>query len=193
MPLVVFEGIDGCGKKTQILKLTRLLNSHNFSFSLYKYPARKTPLLHSHLSGKISLDSRTLFFLFSLDILAEQENIRADLAKGKTVILDRYILSTIAYSSSNPSFADAKKIALSLNFIPPDKIFLLDVPPAISQKRKALQKKLDTYEANLPLLSATRKNYLSLCKERFLCKNWVRIDAGRKKEEVFKEIAKHFK
>ena len=94
MPLVLFEGIDGCGKETQIKLLREKFGSE---LIVFKYPTRNTPELNDYLEKKIEIESKELFNLFLKDIMVEQEKIRAALQMKKFVVLDRYIFSTIAY------------------------------------------------------------------------------------------------
>ena len=75
MVLIVFEGIDGGGKQTQIDLLSRHLRNSGIEFSLYKYPTKLASLLHRHLNNQIPLDLRTKFFLFSLDLATGQQKI----------------------------------------------------------------------------------------------------------------------
>ncbi len=192
MPLIVFEGIDGSGKDTQVKNLATLLKARKIPFALHKYPTKKAGQIRTYLSGKTRLAPKTRFFLYLLDILLGQEKIKKELQSGKTAILDRYVLSTCAYSS-DPSFEEAKAIVSSFQFLTPDRIFLLDLPPELSQSRKKSQKKLDIHESNQALLASVRENYLALFSSRFLCKNWVKIDASKNKEAVFAGIEKHLR
>ncbi|NYZ77037.1 thymidylate kinase, partial [Candidatus Micrarchaeota archaeon] len=47
--LVVLEGIDGCGKETQIRML-----KESMEFSLYKYPTKNYRMLNDYLDKKIT-------------------------------------------------------------------------------------------------------------------------------------------
>jgi dTMP kinase len=184
--LIVFEGIDGCGKETQI----KLLREKMPDSVVFKYPTKSFQMLNDYLERKLELSSKSLFLLFLSDIANEQELVRVALDSGKTVILDRYVFSTISYELADIHFPQAKKIVEGLGFIKPDKVLLLDIPPEVSQERKKKQKKLDRYEENREYLSRVRGNFIRLEEERFLTPNWHKLDAGRSVEAVHADIMK---
>lgn len=182
--LIVFEGIDGCGKETQI----KMLREKIPDSVVFKYPTKSFQMLNDYLEKKFELSSKSLFLLFLSDIANEQELVRVALDSGKTVILDRYVFSTISYELADIHFPQAKKIVEGLGFIKPDKVMLLDIPPEVSQERKKKQKKLDRYEENREYLARVRGNFLRLFEESFLCTNWKKLDASKPVEDVHKEI-----
>jgi dTMP kinase len=181
--LIVIEGGDGCGKGTQIELLKKELDC-----VVFKYPTSKTPELNEFLEKKKEFDQREVFYLFLKDIKNEQEEIRRAIASGKTVILDRYVLSTIAYEKDGISFDEAKDIVLGVDFIKPDLVILMDIDPKVSQERKKKQKTLDRYEADMRYLEKVRENFLKLFKERFLTTNWHKIDANNSVSTVHEQI-----
>ncbi len=187
--LIVFEGIDGCGKETQI----KLLREKNPDSVVFKYPTKSFQMLNDYLERKLELSPKSLFLLFLSDIANEQELVRVAMDSGKTVILDRYVFSTISYELADIHFPQAKKIVEGLGFLKPDKVILLDIPPEVSQERKMKQKKLDRYEENREYLSRVRANFLRLEEERFLTPNWHKVDASRSVEAVHAEIMKLLK
>ncbi len=187
--LVVFEGIDGCGKETQI----KLLREKNPDSVVFKYPTKSFQMLNDYLEKKLELSSKSLFLLFLSDIANEQELVRVAQDSGKMVILDRYVFSTISYELADIHFPQAKKIVEGLGFLKPDRVILLDITPEASQERKRKQKKLDRYEENGEYLAKVRGNYLRLEEERFLTPNWHKVDAGKGIEAVHADIMKLFK
>jgi dTMP kinase len=184
--LVVFEGIDGCGKETQI----RLLREKRPDAVVFKYPTRDYQMLNDYLERKISMDAKSLFLLFLADIAHEQEKVKNALDAGKLVVLDRYCFSTIAYEINGIGYASGKKIVEGVGFLKPDKAVLLDLAPEISQERKRKQKKLDRYEEDAAFLGRVRANFLKLCEDRFLTPNWHKIDASGSMESVHAGIMK---
>ena len=183
MPLYVLCGIDGAGKSNQIELLKFKLD-----FLLFKYPTSKTPELNDYLEKKIEMDEHELFHLFLKDIMAEQQEVRNALENGKTVILDRYVFSTIAYEKKGVSYEEGKNIIERMGFLKPDKVFLLDIVPELSQERKRKQKSLDRYESDLAYLGKVRSNFHRLYYERFLCRDWYLIDGSKDKETVHSQI-----
>lgn len=181
--LIVFEGIDGSGKNTQIDLLRKELD-----FVYFKYPTKKIELLNLYLEKKVSIHPLSLFFLFLADIASEQEILREALKSKKVVVLDRYVYSTISYEIKALDFESAKKIIELSNFIKPDIVFYLDVDPKVAQERKRTQKNLDLYEEDLSYLSKVRENYLKLYRENFYANKWFLIDANKNIDLVQRNI-----
>jgi dTMP kinase len=183
---MVLEGIDGCGKETQI----RLLREKYADAAVFKYPTKGFQMLNDYLERKLELAPKSLFLLFLSDIANEQKKVKEALDAGRMVILDRYVFSTIAYELVDIHFPQAKKIVEGIGFLKPDAVILLDITPEVSQERKKKQKQLDRYEENREYLAKVRENFLRLEEERFLTPNWHKVDASRSVEEVHKEIMK---
>lgn len=182
--IVLFEGIDGCGKDTQISLLKKELQS-----SIFKYPTHNSQILWEFLQKKRTVSPQALFHLFLEDIAQEQEKLSK--TEGMRII-DRYVLSTIAYDS-HYSLEDAKKIVSASGFIEPDIVFLLDLPPEVAQARKVKQKQLeavepDRYDLDTERLSLVRERFLKLKEDSFLCKKWVVLNATKSIEELHSEI-----
>ena len=185
MPLIVLEGVDGCGKNTQIE-----LIKEKHPCAVFKYPTTNYQMLNDYLEKKVSLDPKALFLLFLADIAEDQKNVKKALDEGKLVILDRYVFSTISYEVNSIGYPDAKKIVEGVGFLKPDMVLLLDVDSKTSQERKKAQKKLDRYEENAEYLEKVRSNFLKLAEERFLTTNWHKIDATGDINSVHQEIMK---
>ncbi|MBD3210592.1 dTMP kinase [Candidatus Micrarchaeota archaeon] len=181
--LVVLEGIDGTGKNTQIELLKKKLDC-----VIFKYPTSKYEMLNDYLEKKSSPDPKALFLLFLADIADGQENVKKALEEEKTVILDRYVFSTISYEVNGIDFENGKKIVGSVGYLKPDMVLLLDIDAETSQERKSRQKELDRYEENSAYLENVRANFLRLHEERFLTPNWHRIDATKSIDAVHEEI-----
>ena len=185
--LVVIEGIDGCGKDTQISKLKEETNC-----KVFKYPTMKFSMLRDFLEKRLELDRKALFLLFLADIAEEQKKVKKALEENKIVIMDRYVFSTISYETNALSFEDAKTIVKRLDYITPDKIILMDIPAEVCFERKKKQKTPDRYEEDIKYLEGVRERFLKLQKENFMSK-WELIDATKSIDEVYKEIEKSVK
>ncbi|PMB18029.1 dTMP kinase [Fischerella thermalis CCMEE 5198] len=101
--LIVFEGVEGCGKTTQIQLCSKWLQSLGLSVAVTREPGG-TPLglYLRHLLLEKSLDQpiadRTELLLYAADRSQHvEEELRPNLAAGKIILCDRYTDSTIAY------------------------------------------------------------------------------------------------
>ena len=189
MSIVVIEGIDGCGKSTQI----KLLKEKHPNVVVFKYPTKSFNMLNDYLEKKVDLAPKSLFLLFLADIANEQKKIKEASDAGKFVILDRYVFSTIAYEVTEFLYPQAKKIVYGMDFVKPDHVILLDITPEVSQERKMKQKQLDRYEENREYLRKVRDNFIRLEEEKFLTTNWHRIDATKTVEAVHSKIMRLLK
>jgi len=106
--LIVLEGLDGAGKSTQVSLLKEYLQSKTGALEYIHFPRYNAPI-YGDLIGKFlrggfgSLDSvhpQLVALLFAEDRRDASTAIKAALEQGKTVLLDRYVYSNIAYQCS---------------------------------------------------------------------------------------------
>ena len=132
----VFDGIDGAGKSTQLQLFIQWLESAGRRVVSCKDPG-STALgekLRSILLGKhdLSISNRAEMMLFTTArTQLVDEIILPALDGGQTVVLDRYIFSTIVYQGHAGDLA-ADEIR-DVNYIAtqgcnPDMTFILDIP-----------------------------------------------------------------
>lgn len=185
---IVFEGIDGSGTTTQ----SQLLSESDLD--LYFWDKEPTDgdiglLIRQILKDKKDVSPVTLLQLFLADRVEHQKVIFAEIEKGKSVVLDRYILSTMAYQGLY--FDKDTLYHLSENFIRPDLIFFMDINPSDALKRKEGGKEL--FE-ELDILTKVRNHYLESV-EYLKEKGWniFTLDASKPKEVLFDEVQKLLK
>lgn len=66
--LIVFEGVDRCGKTTQTKKLLEYLKSCGIAAELLRFPDRTTQtgkIIDSYLVNGVELDDKAVHLLFS--------------------------------------------------------------------------------------------------------------------------------
>jgi len=182
--LIVFEGIDGSGKSTQIKLLANYLKKSKQDFFIHKYPTKKAIKIKDFINFKLELSEDEAFFEYIQDIANEQKNIQKEL-EGALVICDRYVLSTLAYQSIQAPLDKRIQQAQLFNFRIPDIIFWLDIEPTKAMERKLKNKLADRFEADLLKLNKIRQNYYSLYQIKYMTKNWVKLDALKDKKEIF--------
>lgn len=109
--LIVFEGVEGAGKSTQLARLRARLERAGLSCRAFREPGG-TPtgdrIRAILLDPQASLDARTealLFMASRAELVAT--TIRPLLAAGTVVLLDRFFLSTYAYQVGGRGLPEA--------------------------------------------------------------------------------------
>ena len=186
--LIVFEGIDGTGKGTQIKKLLVFLRQNKVKVKLHKYPTKKAIEVFAHLVGKKTVPPMKLAKIFAKDIVDERMKIKKEISDGNVVICDRYLHSTLAYQGALVGFEKLLAMLEKEKVCTPDLVILLDVDPQLSAKRKKAQKIPDRFEKDLLFLKKVRKNYLKMAKQGFCAYSYGIVNAAQKADEVFTKV-----
>ena len=157
---IVLEGIDGCGKTT----IANLLAKQFRNVWVTKEPTTQTAagkkiqaILQHKQSAPPALAMQKLYIA---DRIVHTKKIEAALARGKTVICQRYAISTFAYGTA---FGVTKK-DLQHDFLKPDATILLDLPAQEAMKRIEMRKENREYFEKKEKLEKIRKKYLALAK-----------------------------
>jgi len=161
--LIVFSGIDGCGKTTQIEMLSQYLSARGivakYVWNKYKpwltaipfktirhFKLRNLPDYTTHSLTKKKLLNNSHFshmVLYSvlLDCLLQTfVKVKIPLSAGRTVICDRYFYDTLVDLSLDLTYPYDKTIKILnwfVKLIPrPDALFIFELPPEIAFARK---------------------------------------------------------
>lgn len=101
---ILLEGADRVGKSTQVRMLAAALRDRGREVETVAFPARHTAtgrLISAHLRGEMpDIGAQALHLLFAANRHEMQAQIRDTLARGATLIADRYSLSGVAYSAA---------------------------------------------------------------------------------------------
>lgn len=137
--IVCFEGIDGCGKSTQIKMLSDALTKKNIPHQVIKHPGQtefgrqlRELILHG-VQPTSDTAHRLLFWADLVETLNRYKN-------GQLLIFDRHpFYSNYAYGSGMPGFN--KRLHFSLdalfreNYPSPNVTFVIDVPVNVAFER----------------------------------------------------------
>jgi dTMP kinase len=150
--LIVFEGIEGVGKSTQLQLLRTWLQRTNVVTTVREpggTPAGDE-IRRLLLDPESQLDERTealLFMASRAQVVAGV--IRPALDRGEFVLLDRFFLSTYAYQVAGrglPEDEVRRANALATDGLVPDLTLLLDLPPGAALERAAQRSAHDRIE-----------------------------------------------
>jgi len=130
--LLAFEGVDGCGKSTQLERLVAALRSAGHDALATAEPTRGEwgrRIREMARSGESVAPEEELRW-FSEDRREHvAQLIRPALAAGRVVVTDRYYLSTVAYQGARGLDWRAILAASEAEFPRPDLVLLLEIDP----------------------------------------------------------------
>ncbi len=192
---IVFEGIDGSGKSTQIEILAKNLEKRGIECVKTLEPTYGMVggVLHDILSGKRVADPKvtaSLFVADRLDHILNQENgVLKLLDEGKCVICDRYYFSSYAYQSVEvPREWVISANRLAAEALRPDATVFIDISAEVAMDRISKNREsVELYE-NRERLARVREGYLSAFE---LLENEEKIfvvDGNRPLEIIAKEV-----
>ncbi len=192
---IVFEGIDGCGKSTQILKLINYfynLDKHNHIL-LTREPYKEREIRKILKSEKDPYSQKEKLTELYLNDRKEHINnlIKPSLEKGIIVISDRYKYSTICYQSAQGQ--DMKGlIKIHENMPIPDFVFIVNTSvKTASMRMHGDSRDEQKFEKNKEFLEKVRQNYLKMPKI-FPNEIIIIIEGEKSIGEIFEEIKKYF-
>jgi dTMP kinase len=199
---ITFEGIDFCGKSTQIELLKSYLIEKNKKVRVIREPGGteisekiRTMLLDKE-NSRMFMETEFLLFSASRSQLV-REKIRPYLDAGIYVISDRFHDSSTAYQGYGRGISI--EVVLSIHKLAigntiPDVTFFIDIPVEVAEKRRQekLSEHLDRIEiSDVDFFSRVRNGYLELAKNE----NRFRILNGTDsvdniQEKIINEIEK---
>lgn len=192
---IVFEGIDGSGKSTQLNLLLETLENNGVKVKLLKQPTNGKigKIIREKLSAS-EVDNNEMIELFANDRLEmiQEKNGVLDLIKdGYTIICDRGYLSSIAYQSQNGDFTKVIDANLIYNqLLDISLTIFLDIKPSLALDRiNSRGENIEIYE-NIERLSEVYNNYIAYSKIDET-QNIVFVDATLEQELVHNDIMVH--
>jgi len=176
---ISFEGVEGCGKTTQIALLSDYLKKHSIPHTITREPGGTAV---GEGIRKILLTSETIQLTAASELLLFyasrsqniQEKIKPALDRGEMVICDRYYHASMAYQGYGRGIPlDFIHKLTNLVCAPyrPDLTFLLDIEPEVGLTRararnRARAEDEGRFEAeDLEFYNKVRDGYLELASE----------------------------
>ena len=201
--LITFEGLDGCGKSTQLEKTKKWLNLHGYKVLKTQQPGgtkigkqiRNILLNPDH--NELHPESELLLYL-SDRIQHLTEKIIPAKAEGKIVLCDRFHDSTVAYQGYGRGLnlkSIESIITHSIEQYTPDLTFLLIISPKtivdrLDQRKGYSAKDRIDLESN-NFFARVAKGYQKLATEdagRFVC-----LDGEQEIEVIHQQIISELK
>ena len=198
--LVVLEGLDGAGKSTQVRKLRKYLESLCGEVDYIHFPRYDAPVygalvsrfLRGDFGGNDAVHPQLVALLFAEDRHQAAPYMKQKLSEGKTILLDRYVYSNIAYQCAKLSSPDEQEQLRQWIFtteyqdfgLPlPDLNIFLDVPIGFVEQKLSAERKgadrdylegaRDIHEADIEFQKKVRDMYRSQCEND---PKFVRVD-----------------
>jgi len=197
-----FEGIEGCGKTTQIAILSEYLSKRSIPFTVTREPGgtavgegiRKI-LLNSETIHLTAASELLLFYASRSQNIAEK--ILPSLARGETVICDRFFHASMAYQGYGrgiPLEFIEKLTDLVCGTNRPEITLLLDIDPEIGLHRaRARNEQRANNEGRFEMedvlfYTKIRKGYLDLAARD--PEHVKVIPANRSIEEIHRDVVR---
>ena len=193
--LIVFEGIDGSGKSTQIELLCQTLKERKIPFYVTMEPSERPigSMIRQILTGKAHADPKVIAALFTADrldhLLNEVNGIARMVEEGMLVLMDRYYFSSYAYQSVDaPMDWVIQANALSAQTLRPAVNIFLDVDAEDALERITKNRgKTELFEEKERLIQV-RERYMEAFEKLKDAERVEMVDGSREKDEIAKDV-----
>ena len=196
--LITFEGGEGGGKTTQIVRLRDQLTKAGHDVVVLREPGGT---MISEQIREVVLSTKNVGMAFTTEVLLFQaaraqiyrEVVLPSLTAGKVVLMDRSRDSSVVYQGKVRGFGidlieQLNNISTKETY--PDLTILLDVSPKTGLDRRAKTDKMDRLDMEAKdFHEQVRTAYLDMAKED-KTDRWVIIDAEADQEAVADEVWK---
>lgn len=209
--LIVFEGTDGSGKKTQAELLIRYLDGKKIPHTMLDFPrydesffgALAKELLLGKLGPIDAIPAKLAVLPFACDRWLAKGNIEQSLSDGKLVVSNRYTASSAVYHAAKLPPAEHENFMQWTYTLEQEKIGLpkedlvLFFHMPVTHAQSLMQKRYaggeyekDVYEKDIKLLQTVEHLYLTLASRHSHWKTiqCVRDNQIKTPEEIHKEV-----
>ena len=190
---IVFEGVDGSGKDTQLNKVFEYIWERNKNAQIWK---TKEPTAYTKSWKKILEKLKWPWFSSAKEALElyvkdreEQTEIRKEILKHSIILSSRFDYSTYAYQwVSWLSFEEIEKAHNYEKIIIPDISFIFNVSRENIEKRLKKRWWEKEFFENIDFLEKVNKKYLEVAEKLKNKRKIYIIDANKSIEDVFKQV-----
>ncbi len=191
---ITFEGIDGAGKSSHIETLASWLRECGQEVLVTREPggtplaeALRDKILHAPMD---TLTEALLVFAARRDHLVQQ--IEPALARGATVLCDRFTDASFAYQGGGRGF-DLKTLAQLEQWVhghrQPDLTLWFDLDPAEAAKRRAAVRAPDRFESqDTTFFDRVRAGYAA--RRAAAPQRFAVIDSAQPRDAVWQQIVR---
>ena len=182
--IIVVEGFDQAGKKTQSKLLAKFLKTKNIKSKIFSFPDYSTPIgkeIRRYLGGKRSFPPQVIHCLLAANRWEKAKEIQDALSENNVVIMNRYYQSNLVYGTVN-GLDMAWLENLDDGLPKEDIVILLDVNVTDSFSRK--KERRDKFEENMEFAQKIAGTYRKLAKQF----GWHIVNASRHKQAVHQDI-----
>ncbi len=217
--LIVIDGTDGSGKKTQVDLLMKHLSSEGYKVKMVDFPDYSSNFfgefighcLSEQYFNFVNVHPKIASVLYAADRFETKEKMEKWLNDGFIIIANRYVSANQIHQGGK--IKNAKKRQAFIEWLDemeykvfkiprPNVVFYLDIPINITKRllkernkstsRSYLGKKKDVHEKDFSFLENSRKSAVWLAKTQ---KNYVQIDCVSKnvlrtREDIHEELYK---
>ncbi|MBX3619113.1 MAG: dTMP kinase [Rhizobacter sp.] len=192
---ITFEGIDGAGKSTHIEALGERLRRAGHEVVMTREPGG-TPLaeqlrelvLHAPMDA---LTEALLVFAARRDHL--QQVIAPALARGATVLCDRFTDATFAYQGAGRGFDTGVLATLEAwvqQGVQPELTIWFDLPAETAAARRAAARAPDRFEQlDVAFFERVRQGYAARAQQ--YPQRFARVDSSQPRDEVWAQVVAH--
>ncbi len=192
--LIVFEGIDGSGKSSQIRRLQSSLQSLGNQVKITQEPTDLPigKLIRKVIQKEITVPPESLAALFAADRLDhihhKIEGMIVYLEEGTHILCDRYYFSSLAYHSLDMHMDWVVELnRKAMNILKADVTIFLDVTPEQGMERIGKGRSgTDLFEKR-ETLREVRRNYVEAF-GRFTDETILWLDGARSELEIADDI-----
>ncbi|MCL2605333.1 MAG: dTMP kinase [Defluviitaleaceae bacterium] len=196
MKFVVFEGLEGSGKSTQLRLLAEKLETLGVPHITTRQPSDNPigKLMRTATDGFTKMENETMALLVAADRYQHvYDVVMPALEEGKAVLCDRYYYSSFACQGIDPGVYArvAAYNGLAMAYCKPDLTFFLDTDPKECMRRITANRDYGGLYDSLTQLTEMRERYMAIFEQLKESDPVVVIDGGADEETIAAQIRNH--